>query len=113
MKILLLSVFLGVASILKIIHKKRFSEEEPSKILKEPEIEEVRFNSNSAYYSQNKNLVDVRDFYTIKYKKYKNISRNILVLTPQEQLILSALQNGIDNRYTIRIIGGWVRDKVK
>ncbi len=113
MKILLLSVFLGVASILKIIHKKRFSEEEPSKILFEPEIEEKRNNAYSPYDSHNQNLVDVRNFYTIKYKKYKNISRNILVLTPQEQLILSALQNGIDHKYTIRIIGGWVRDKVK
>jgi hypothetical protein len=104
MKILLLSFFLGVASILKIIHKNKDSEDLT--------INDVPREENP-YTTPMHDLVDIRDFYTIKYKKYNVISHDDLILTPKEEQILNALKNGIDEKYTIRIVGGWVRDKVR
>ena len=56
-------------------------------------------------------LVDVQDFYTIEYKKYPIINTTI-ALNENEEKIFNALIKGVDNNYTIIVVGGWIRDKV-
>ncbi len=56
-------------------------------------------------------IIDIRNFYLIKYKTYQQINLNFS-LSPLEEKIFSSLNNGIPENYTVLAVGGWVRDKV-
>jgi hypothetical protein len=56
-------------------------------------------------------IIDIRNFYLIKYKKYKELNSNFS-LNKFEEKIFSTLKNGISENYTVLAVGGWIRDKV-
>jgi hypothetical protein len=56
-------------------------------------------------------FINIEDTYTINYRSYPNIDRNIKI-NKIELKIFDALNKGIPLNYTIRVVGGWIRDKV-
>ena len=90
MKILILTTLIGLA----YIFKNYFYSESPST------------NEDSNY------MIDITNFYTVHYKTYDHINYDIKI-TEKEKKIIDAFINGVRTNYTVRIVGGWVRDKVK
>jgi len=65
----------------------------------------------SDYFNSQDIFLNVEDLYTIKYKTYPYISKNITI-NSNEKLLLNTLKNSIPEFYSLRLVGGWVRDKV-
>jgi hypothetical protein len=73
-----------------------------------------RYNPNfpiPMFFSEQPYNVDVKFLYTIQNKKYENITTKIN-LSEEERNFLMKLNNSVSSNYSLRVIGGWVRDKV-
>ena len=53
---------------------------------------------------------DIRPFYEIKYRKYKDVTDKIHPLNEKEKKIFEMLKT--IPHFNFRVYGGWVRDKV-
>ncbi len=79
-------------------------------ILKKKRNQHIQMKRESNNFS--KGLVDISELYTINYKSYFKIIKDIKNFTDQERNILNLLNSDEFMQYNFYVVGGWVRDKV-